>query len=66
MPVTLTSTIAGTSPRTFESTDDLTREIIDARVYAGIHYRTSVVRGVVLGRKVARWVSRYYFQPVSD
>jgi len=62
--ITLTSALTGTE-REFDFTDDMIHEIIDARVYAGIHYRTSVVRGVVLGRKVARWVARYYFQPVS-
>jgi PAP2 superfamily len=64
--ITLTSTFPGSgSPRTFESTDDLIHEVIDARVYAGIHYRTSVVRGTVLGRRVAQWVSKRYFQPVE-
>jgi hypothetical protein len=51
--------------RFFDSTDDIVKEIIDARVYNGVHYRTSVVQGAVLGRKVAQWVSRYYFQPVG-
>jgi hypothetical protein len=64
--VTLTSTVPGAgSPRTFESTDQMIREIVDARVYAGIHYRTSVVRGTVLGRRVAQWVSKHYFQPAE-
>jgi hypothetical protein len=64
--ITLTSTFPGSgSPRTFESTDQMIREIVDARVYAGIHYRTSVVRGVVLGRRVAQWVGKHYFQPVE-
>jgi len=61
--ITLTSTLTNSSRR-FSSTDDLIREIIDARVWAGIHYRTSAVRGAVMGRKVARWVSGHYFRPV--
>jgi hypothetical protein len=61
--ITLTSTFTNTS-RSFDSTDDLIREIIDARVWAGIHYRTSVVHGVVVGKKVARWVSANYFRPL--
>lgn len=52
--------------RRLESTDDVVREIIDARVYNGIHYRTSVVHGTVLGRKVAQWVARYYFLPLDS
>jgi hypothetical protein len=64
--ITLTSTVSGSgAPRTFNSTDDLIREIIDARIFGGMHYRTSVVRGVVLGRKVAHWVFKHCFQPAE-
>ena len=31
-------------------------EVIDARIYAGIHYRTSDEDGAAVGRKVARFV----------
>jgi hypothetical protein len=48
----------------FESTDEIIKEIIDARVYNGVHYRTSVIQGSILGHKVAQWVARY-FQPVG-
>ena len=64
--ITLTSTFPGSgAARAFGSTDDMIREIIDARVYAGIHYRTSVARGAVLGRKVAQWVAKHYFGPAQ-
>jgi hypothetical protein len=62
--VTLTSTVTGTS-RTFDNTDDLAREIVEARIYAGIHFRTSCVHGAVVGKKVAHWVSKHFFQPVD-
>jgi PAP2 superfamily protein len=52
--------------RHFDSTDELVREIIDARVYNGVHYRTSVVHATVLGRKAAQWVARSYFLPVDS
>ena len=55
----------GIDDRFFDSTNDIIKEIIDARVYNGVHYRTSVVQGAVLGHKVAQWVARYYFQPVG-
>ncbi len=42
---------------------DLVQEIIDARVWAGIHYRESVVKGVNIGRKVAHWTLQRYFLP---
>jgi hypothetical protein len=67
--VTLTSTsVPGTpmSTRTFARPHDMILEIIDARVYAGFHYRTSGVHGTVIGKKVADWVSRHYFLPVKS
>jgi len=36
-------------------------EVIDARVYPRVHYRTSGVHGTVIGKKVADWVSSHYF-----
>jgi hypothetical protein len=62
--ITLTGA-TGHADRHFDSTDDIVKEIIDARVYNGVHYRTSVVEGAVLGRKVAQWVAKFYFQPTD-
>jgi hypothetical protein len=62
--ITLTGA-AGHPDRQFDSTDDIVKEIIDARVYNGVHYRTSVVEGTILGRKVAQWVAKFYFQPTD-
>ena len=56
---------AGHPDRFFVSTDDIVKEIIDTRVYNGVHYRTSVVHGAVIGRKAAQWVAKFYFQPVD-
>jgi hypothetical protein len=38
------------------------REVIDARVYAGIHFRSSDERGARIGRQVARCVARHAFR----
>jgi len=62
--ITLTGA-TGHPDRHFDSTDDIIKEIIDARVYNGVHYRTSVVEGTILGRKVAQWVAKFYFQPMG-
>jgi hypothetical protein len=48
--------------RTFERVFDLRREIVDARVWAGLHYRGSDVAGLAIGRHVARWTLRRFFQ----
>jgi hypothetical protein len=41
----------------FENTNDLRSEIIDARVYGGMHFRNSAVVGAILGREVAERVA---------
>jgi hypothetical protein len=65
--VEFTSTVGGVTlpPRRYARANDLVQEIIDARVWAGIHYRTSAVKGVVLGRKVAHFTLDRYFLPVD-
>jgi len=62
----LTSTAPNVLQRTrhYESAQDLVQEIIDARVWGGIHYRESDVKGAALGRKVAHWALQRYFLPV--
>ena len=51
--------------RHFDTTNDLRREIINARLWAGLHYRLSTVAGIVLGRQVANFDLRHAFQPVE-
>jgi hypothetical protein len=48
--------------RHFDRANDLRHEIIDARLWAGLHYRFSSVAGVVLGRKVAKYDLRHAFK----
>ena len=60
---TLSSVVTGTT-RHFTSTDDINKEIIDARVYVGFHFRTADVHGVVMGKKIGRLVARNYFRPL--
>src|SRR5918994_2575587 len=51
--------------RSFDRLSDALKEIIDARVWGGIHFRTADVQGAVLGKKVAHWLRTHYFQPVG-
>jgi len=51
--------------RSFDSFSDALQEIIDARVWAGIHFRTADEQGAALGAKVARWEQHHYFQPLD-
>lgn len=51
--------------RHFKMPSDLRNEIIDARLWAGLHYRFSSVAGVALGRKVAKYDLSRAFQPTD-
>jgi hypothetical protein len=52
-------------PRHFGRFTRALDEIIDARVWGGIHVRTADVQGGVIGKKVARYMRRHYFQRVD-
>ena len=52
-------------PRSFDRFSEALKEIIDARVWSGIHFRTADVQGAVLGKKVAHYLGKHYFQPVQ-
>jgi hypothetical protein len=60
--ITATSNKSGTT-RTFDRLSDALTENINARVWAGIHFRTADLQGVKLGITVARYLHHHYFQP---
>jgi VCPO second helical-bundle domain len=51
--------------RHYEMPNDLRHEIINARIWAGLHYRFSGVAGVVLGRNVGKFDLRHAFERVD-
>jgi len=51
--------------RHFDMPNDLRQEVMNARIWAGLHYHFSCVAGVVLGRQVANFDLRHAFQPIS-
>jgi len=61
MPIT--STI-GNITREWGTLDEGLEEVIDARVYSGIHFRTADVVGSRLGRQVARFVWTHELRPL--
>jgi hypothetical protein len=62
--MTFTSTVPGSVPHVFNRTDELGKEIIDARIYGGMHFPTACRHGVELGKKVGKWTVKHYFRPV--
>jgi hypothetical protein len=51
--------------RHFDMPNEVRDEIIDARLWAGLHYHFSGVAGVVLGHKVAKYDLGHAFQPTD-
>jgi hypothetical protein len=48
--------------RPFDRFSAALKEIIDARIWAGLHFRTADVQARNLGKKVAYYLSKHYFQ----
>lgn len=61
--VAIDSTQTGTT-RTYRRFADISKEIDNARIFAGLHFRFSTDDGADIGRNVARLVARRHFQPV--
>jgi hypothetical protein len=51
--------------RHFDRFSEPLKEIIDARIWAGLHYRTADVQAQKLGRKVVQYMAKHYFQPLD-
>jgi hypothetical protein len=61
----VTSSRFPTEPRHFDRFSEPLEEIIEARIWAGLHYRTADVQAETLGRNVADYMAEHYFQPVG-
>jgi len=55
-----------TTSQTFATVHDLKKQLVNARVWAGLHFRTSVLAGETLGTHVAHWTLQRYFQPTDQ
>jgi hypothetical protein len=56
----------GDAMRTFASFSQALDEIVEARIWAGLHFRTANVQGRDLGINVANFMADNYFQPVGN
>jgi hypothetical protein len=55
----------GPATRSFTSFSQAVNEIVEARIWAGLHYRTADVQAVQLGTNVANYAAANFFQPVG-
>jgi hypothetical protein len=60
----VSSAVTGTS-RQYRYVGDLEHDIVNARVWAGFHWRTSDKVGYQLGTDVATWALDRYFRPAA-
>ena len=54
----------GMAPRSFNTFSDFANEAALSRLYAGIHFRTAIERGLTQGSSVAQFVNMLMFRPV--
>jgi hypothetical protein len=55
----------GPATRTFASFSQAVDEIVEARIWAGLHFRTADVQAVLLGTNVTNYAAANYFEPVG-
>jgi hypothetical protein len=55
---------AASVTRHYELASDLNRDVIDARVWGGIHFRTADVVSSGIGTRIADWALDHYFAPL--
>lgn len=62
VPFSAFSVDSGTT-RHFDSFSQATAEVVGARIWAGIHFRSADVDGTALGTAVGNHITKRYFQP---
>jgi hypothetical protein len=65
LPAPMTPLPAKLLTRTFDSLSDAVAEAIDARVFAGIHFREGCEAGARQGTQVGRFVARHSLRPLN-
>jgi hypothetical protein len=62
----VTSSRFGGETRFFDHFSQPLAEIVEARIWAGLHFRTADVQAHQLGENVAEYMAANYFQPVGN
>jgi hypothetical protein len=63
--MTTTNPMAVQKTRSFTRLSQAEQEVVDARVYVGIHYRNSDTTARAQGRRVSNWIFNNYFRQVD-
>jgi hypothetical protein len=62
----LTSTTAPGVNRSFNKLSDYVTEVVNARIYDGVHYRTSGEAGAAMGRKIGEHTVQNFLRPLAN
>ena len=62
--LTLISTAVPGGQRFYEFGGPLLQDVVNARIWLGIHFRTADTASREIGRQLAAWTLNHYFQPV--
>src|SRR5262245_7364836 len=64
VPFYVTSVQFPGEQRPFERFSDAIDEIVEARIWGGLHFRNADVQGMLLGKQVVRYTQLHWFQPL--
>lgn len=64
--VTTTNAAAPQQVRTYNRFSDAAADVVEARIYEGIHFRFADVQARKQGRHVAQWVFSHFLRSVND
>ena len=65
IPFSMFSTVTGATHK-YNRFKNATKEVVDARTWAGLHFRNSTMEGASIGRSVARYVAANFFRPTGS
>ena len=66
LQLTLTSTAVPGVQRHYDCGGPLLQDVVDARVWEGIHFRTADIAARDMGERLAAWTLDHYFHPVHQ
>ena len=59
-----TDTNGGGLTRSYADLDDTLDEIVNVRIWSGIHFRNADEAAVRIAKKIVKWQERHYFEPL--
>lgn len=63
--LTLSSTAIPNASRHYDTGRALRADVVDARVWLGVHFRFADVDGRNLGLRLSDWTLEHHFQPID-